>query len=90
VGYVPQRDGFDEGSQTEVSCAPQNAFGASHDEIDGFVGEGVVSKSDAIELGEYELAPPAGAGLSNVAATLLLLMGYEPPAEYHPPLIKMK
>ncbi len=40
--------------------------------------------------GEYELAPPVGAGLSNVAATLLLLLGYEPPEEFNPPLIKMK
>ncbi len=40
--------------------------------------------------GEYELAPPQGAGLGNVASTLLLLLGYDPPEDYLPPLIAMK
>lgn len=40
--------------------------------------------------GEYELTPPPGAGLANVASTLLLLLGYNPPEEYLPPLIAMK
>ncbi len=39
---------------------------------------------------EYELVPPHAAGLGNVAATLLLLLGYNPPDEYLPPLITMK
>ena len=37
--------------------------------------------------GEYHMAPPAGAGLSNVAATLLNLLGYEPPADYRQSII---
>ncbi|MBI4700100.1 MAG: 2,3-bisphosphoglycerate-independent phosphoglycerate mutase, partial [Deltaproteobacteria bacterium] len=37
--------------------------------------------------GEYRLSDVQGAGLSNVAATLLCLMGYEPPEGYDPPLI---
>jgi len=38
--------------------------------------------------GEYRMAPPAGAGLSNVAATLLNLLGYEPPADYRQSIIQ--
>jgi 2,3-bisphosphoglycerate-independent phosphoglycerate mutase len=40
--------------------------------------------------GEYELLHVPGAGLANVASTLLLLLGYVPPEDYLPPLIKMK
>ena len=36
----------------------------------------------------YRLANVADAGLANVAATVLHLMGYEPPAEYEPSLIE--
>ncbi|MGB8860282.1 MAG: 2,3-bisphosphoglycerate-independent phosphoglycerate mutase [Ilumatobacteraceae bacterium] len=32
--------------------------------------------------GEYRMAPPVDAGLSNVAATLLNLLGYEAPPDY--------
>jgi 2,3-bisphosphoglycerate-independent phosphoglycerate mutase len=39
---------------------------------------------------EYEILHVPGAGLANVAATLLLLLGYVPPEDYLPPLIKMK
>jgi 2,3-bisphosphoglycerate-independent phosphoglycerate mutase len=38
--------------------------------------------------GEYHMAPPAGAGLANVAATLLNLLGYEAPADYRRSLIE--
>ena len=37
--------------------------------------------------GEYRMTPPADAGLSNVAATLLNLLGYEAPAEYRQSVI---
>ncbi len=37
--------------------------------------------------GEYHMAPPAGAGLSNVAATLLNLLGYEAPPDYRQSVI---
>ena len=37
--------------------------------------------------GEYRLAPPAGAGLSNVAATLLNLLGYQAPPDYRQSVI---
>ena len=40
--------------------------------------------------GEYEMANLPGAGLANVAATLLNLLGYEPPKEYAPSLIYFK
>ena len=40
--------------------------------------------------GEYELANPPGAGLANVAATLLNLLGYEAPKEYAQSLIEFK
>ncbi len=40
--------------------------------------------------GEYELLHVPGAGLANVAATLLLLLGYVPPEDYLSPLVKMK
>ena len=37
--------------------------------------------------GEYRMQPPADAGLTNVAATLLNLLGYEAPAEYRQSVI---
>lgn len=38
--------------------------------------------------GEYELDPPPNAGLSNVAATMLNLMGYQAPFDYQPSLLR--
>ena len=38
--------------------------------------------------GEYHMAPPAEAGLANVAATLLNLLGFEAPADYCRSLIE--
>jgi 2,3-bisphosphoglycerate-independent phosphoglycerate mutase len=38
----------------------------------------------------YRTAPPDGAGLSNVAATVLNLLGYEKPKEYDQSLIQAK
>lgn len=35
----------------------------------------------------YTLAPPPEAGLANLAATLLELLGYQPPAEFAPSLL---
>ena len=40
--------------------------------------------------GEYEMANIPGAGLANVAATLLNLLGFEAPKEYEPSLIRFK
>ncbi|MFH1360714.1 MAG: 2,3-bisphosphoglycerate-independent phosphoglycerate mutase [Candidatus Omnitrophota bacterium] len=40
--------------------------------------------------GEYEMADLKEAGLSNVAATILNLLGYEKPEDYEPSLIKFK
>ena len=37
--------------------------------------------------GEYRMEPPAGAGLTNVAATLFNLLGYEAPADYRQSVI---
>ena len=37
--------------------------------------------------GEYQLVPRPDAGLSNVAATLLFLLGFEAPADYRPSVI---
>jgi 2,3-bisphosphoglycerate-independent phosphoglycerate mutase len=37
--------------------------------------------------GEYRIARPDGAGLANVAATLLELMGFTPPGDYEPAVI---
>jgi 2,3-bisphosphoglycerate-independent phosphoglycerate mutase len=42
---------------------------------------------DPLFQGEYRLAAPAKPGLSNVAATLLNLLGYEKPDDYDPALI---
>ena len=40
--------------------------------------------------GEYRLkSPKSQPGLANVAATILLLLGFDPPAEYLPPIIEM-
>ncbi len=38
--------------------------------------------------GEYHMAPPADAGLANVAATLFNVLGYEAPADYRQSLIQ--
>lgn len=40
--------------------------------------------------GEYEMAQVSNAGLSNIAATLLNLLGYEKPDEFDASLIKVK
>jgi len=45
---------------------------------------------DPLYKGEYVLAPLAQRGLSNVASTLLNLLGFEKPADYDPSLIKFK
>jgi 2,3-bisphosphoglycerate-independent phosphoglycerate mutase len=37
--------------------------------------------------GEYRMAPPANAGLANVAATILNLLGFEAPDDYEPSVI---
>lgn len=37
----------------------------------------------------YGLAPPPGAGLANLAATLLELLGYRPPADFAPSLLRV-
>ncbi|MCB0998494.1 MAG: 2,3-bisphosphoglycerate-independent phosphoglycerate mutase [Acidimicrobiales bacterium] len=42
---------------------------------------------DAAWHGEYHLAAPDGAGLANVAATLLDLLGFVPPSDYEPSVI---
>jgi 2,3-bisphosphoglycerate-independent phosphoglycerate mutase len=42
---------------------------------------------DSQYQGEYHLAQVPDAGLSNVASTLLNLLGYEPPADYRPSLL---
>lgn len=38
----------------------------------------------------YGLAPPPDAGLANLAATLLELLGYDPPEEFAPSLLRLK
>jgi len=45
---------------------------------------------DPLFAGEYELAAVEHPGLSNIAATLLNLLGYAAPAEYDPSLITVK
>lgn len=40
--------------------------------------------------GEYQLASVTQPGISNVAATLMTLMGYEPPADYDSSLVALK
>ncbi len=42
---------------------------------------------DPAYAGEYHLTPPADAGLSHVASTLLNLLGFEAPAGYQPSLL---
>jgi len=44
----------------EVACAPQDAFGAAHDQADGVFTEDVVRELDAIELSEDERAHVVG------------------------------
>jgi 2,3-bisphosphoglycerate-independent phosphoglycerate mutase len=44
---------------------------------------------DPLYQGEYRMADLKEKGLSNVAATLLNLLGYEKPEDYDPSLIEM-
>ena len=44
---------------------------------------------DPLYLGEYRMADLKEKGLSNIAATLLNLLGYEKPEDYDPSLIEM-
>lgn len=43
---------------------------------------------DASNTGEYTIAAPGDAGLTNVAATVLNLLGYEAPDDYRPSLLQ--
>ncbi len=45
---------------------------------------------DPLYDGEYELADVKNPGLSNIAATCMQLLGYEPPEEYDESLIRFK
>jgi len=45
---------------------------------------------DPMFAGEYSLGEVPNAGLSNVAATVLSLMGYTPPEGYDPSLLSFK
>lgn len=45
---------------------------------------------DSGYAGEYRMLPPAGAGLSHVASTLLNLLGFEAPADYQPSLLSFE
>jgi 2,3-bisphosphoglycerate-independent phosphoglycerate mutase len=42
---------------------------------------------DSAADSKWEMAVPEGAGLSNVAATLMNLLGFEAPDDYDPSLI---
>ncbi len=44
---------------------------------------------DPLYHGEYQMADIKGKGLSNIAATILNLLGYEKPEDYDPSLIEM-
>jgi len=48
-------DGFDEGSQTKIAGASQQAFTGTDNEGQGFRGEGVVTQAGAVELIQNEL-----------------------------------
>jgi 2,3-bisphosphoglycerate-independent phosphoglycerate mutase len=41
-------------------------------------------------VGEYELAPPANAGLTHIAATTMNLLGFNAPYDYQPSLLRFK
>ena len=45
---------------------------------------------DAAWNREYVLDPPPGAGLANVASTLLDLLGFVPPADYEPSIVRIQ
>ncbi|MEM9562930.1 MAG: 2,3-bisphosphoglycerate-independent phosphoglycerate mutase [Actinomycetota bacterium] len=45
---------------------------------------------DPLFDGQYDLTPPAGAGLANIAATVFNLLGYEAPDDYEPSLISVR
>jgi len=45
---------------------------------------------DSAADSKWEMAVPDGAGLSNVAATLMNLLGFEAPVDYDPSLIRLR
>ena len=45
---------------------------------------------DPLNINEYNLTPPADAGLSHIAATTLNLLGFQAPEDYQPSLIKFR
>lgn len=49
-GFGLVADGFYQGTDAEVFDGPQRAFGEAEDEVDGFVGEGLVGQADEVEL----------------------------------------
>ena len=46
--------------------------------------------ADYSGFNQFELAEGIEGGLANVAATICILLGYEPPAEYEPSLVRLK
>ena len=53
-GFGLIADGLQHGTDTEVPGLADDPVGGSGDEVEGLVGEGVVSEIDAIELGKNE------------------------------------
>jgi hypothetical protein len=51
-GFVGGADGLDHAADAEIAGLAQDAVGGADDEIDGGLGERVVSKSDAVEFAE--------------------------------------
>lgn len=51
-GFGLVADGFYEGADAEVFDGAEDAFGGTHNEVEGRFGEGVVRQADAVELGE--------------------------------------
>ena len=52
AGLVAHR--FEEGTQTKIACAPEQAFAGADDKRQRLGGEGVVAQADAVELGQDE------------------------------------
>jgi len=53
-GFGLIADGFEERADAKIPCLANDAVGGTRDEVEGLVGESVVTEADAIELGKDE------------------------------------
>ena len=55
--FVGAADGLDHAADAEIAGLAQDAVGGADDQVNGGAGEGMVSKSDAVEFAQEEGVP---------------------------------